>query len=196
MENRGHAQCWCNLSRFPTTPPAWGALFKTRPVWGAAPPLGCRAIQCKVASSFRAAVSLQGATQNRKRSTLATSPGMRVWRSKPGEVLSATLFHNASCPPFAGFVLLGRPACHSAVEGNQADLRGDAPSDADRQFYWRPVREQNHLCFTFQQQPESPRITCPTEWPAQPSPAQPSPSWMDMSRRDGPKEISHTSLLD
>ena len=81
------------LSHFPTMPPAWGALFKTRPVWGAAPPLGCRAIQCKVASSFRAAVSLQGATQNRKRSTLATSPGMRVWRSKPGEVLSVTLFH-------------------------------------------------------------------------------------------------------
>ena len=98
MENRGHAQCWCNLFRFPTMPPAWGALFKTRPVWGAAPPLGCRAIQCKVASGTRAAVSLQGATQNRKRSTLATSPGMRVWRSKPGEVLSATLFHNASCP--------------------------------------------------------------------------------------------------
>jgi len=37
--------------------------------------------------------SVQGSTQNRKRSTLATSPGMRVWRSKPGEVLSATFFH-------------------------------------------------------------------------------------------------------
>ena len=109
-------------------------------VWGAAYPLGCRAIQSPVASSTRAAVSLQGATQNRKRSTLATSPGLRVWRSKPGEVLSATL---------AGLGLLGRPARHSAVQENQADLPRDAPSDADRQSYWRPVREQNHLSFTF-----------------------------------------------